>query len=127
MKTTTKKTTKTTTKKSTKTTVKKRSKKKEPIREGVILKQRYEGICGGIMHTVECEINLGVFDSMEAFYRFWEKNFKGPFSHSQFEPEGRRDGLYLERLPLASPESDMKEMIEHIRPVRGWKCEFGKF
>ena len=99
---------------------KKPAKKETPIQEGVILKQRYEGICGGIMHTVECDINLGVFASMEAFYRFWEKNFKGPFSHSPFDPECRQDGLYLERLPLASPESNMKEMREHMRPARGW-------
>ena len=102
------------------------TKKKVHIKEAVILKQRYEGICGGIMHTVECDINLGVFDSMESFYRFWKKNFHEPFSPSPFDPECRRDGLYLERLPLASPESDMKKMFEHIRPVRGWKCEFGR-
>ena len=118
MKTTTQKTAK----KTTKTTAKKSTKKKEHVREGFILKQRYDGICGGIMRTVECNINLGVFDSMEAFYRFWEKNFKEPFSHSPFDPECRRDGLYLERVPLASPETNMKEMLEHIHPVRGWRA-----
>lgn len=116
MKTTTKKTTKKSAKKTTKTAAKKRTKKEEDIREGVILKQRYEGRCGGIMKYVNCDINLGIFDSMEAFYMFWEKNFKEPFSHSPFDPESRRDGLYLERLPLASQETDMKEMFKYLRP-----------
>jgi hypothetical protein len=124
---TTKKPTKKVTKKPTKTSAKRTIKKKEHVREGVILKQRYDGICGGIMKTVECNINLGIFDSMEAFYRFWEKNFKEPFSHSPFDPECRRDGLYLERLPLATQETNMKEMFEHLRPVRGWRSEFGRF
>lgn len=125
---TTKKTTKKPTKKPTKTTAKRTTKKKEHVREGVILKQRYEGICGGIMKSVECNINLGLFDSMEAFHKFWTKNYNEPFCiDNPFDPECRRDGLYLERLPLATQETNMKEMSEHLRPVRGWRSEFGRF
>lgn len=49
-----------------------------------------------------------------------------PGSHYGFDPECRRDGLYLERLPLASQETNMKEMFKYLRPVHGWKSEFGR-
>ena len=102
------------------------TKKKAPIREAIILKQRYEGRCGGIMKYVDCDINVGVFDSMEALHKFWTKNFHEPFClHNPFDPECRRDGFYLERLPLASAESDMKEMLGYIHPAREWRREFG--
>ena len=101
------------------------TKKEAPIQTAIVLKQRYEGRCGGIMKYVDCDINVGVFDSMEAFLKFWTKNFKERFSHNPFDPECRRDGFYLERLPLASAESDMKKMLGHMHPACEWRREFG--
>lgn len=92
--------------------------------DAVILKQRYEGRCGGIMKYVESEVTLAVFSSFEAFHKFWVKNFKKPFSFGNpYDPNCRRDGCYLERIPLITENANMKKMLSYIRPVREWRDE----
>lgn len=71
-----------------------------PVQAAVILKQHYDGRCGGIMKYCECDVNVAVFSSVEAFWRFWEETYGEQFCfHSPYDRQCRRDGFYLERLP----------------------------
>lgn len=88
----------------------------------VILKQCYEGRCGGIMKYAASEVILAVFSSLEAFDKFWFKNFKEPFSFGNpYDPNCRRDGCYLERTPLITENANMKKMLSYIHPVKGFR------
>lgn len=99
--------------------------KSAPIQEAVILKQRYEGRCGGIAKYVECDTNIGVFESVNALYKFWKKNFKEPFCiNNPFDPYCRRDGFYLERFPLVTADSDMKKMLSYMHFARQVRREY---
>ena len=101
------------------------TKKSEPVKEAVILKQRYEGRCGGIAKYAECDTNVGVFESVEALYKFWQKNYKEPFCiNNPFDPYCRRDGFYLERFPLVTENSNMKKMLSYMHPARAVRKEY---
>lgn len=98
--------------------------KRTPVQDAVILKQHYEGRCGGIMKYCECDVNVAVFSSVVAFCRFWEKTYGEQFCfHNPYDRQCRRDGFYLERLPMATETTSPKEMRSCMRPAREWKPE----
>ena len=95
---------------------------KTDVKCSVILMQRYDGVCGGLAGHVETDAIIGVFESIEAFYRFWGTNFKSSFDNGEdpFDPRGRRDGLYLKRCPLVTDNSNMKKAVKMFSPIYGW-------
>lgn len=98
--------------------------KRTLVQDAVILKQHYEGRCGGIMKYCECDINVAVFSSVEAFCRFWAETYGEHFCiHNPYNRQCRRDGFYLEHLPMATETTSPKEMQSHMHPAREWKSE----